>query len=211
MKEINIIGVGSLGSYTAFELGKMAPAFGWEFTYIDHDKVAPHNTINQLYRQADIGKYKVDALSRIMWEFTGTRPRTRPVQANKDTSLHGTVIMLVDNMAARKEIFEACAFRIDIDLYIEARSGGTGAQVYALDPRDTDLVKRYRETLYSDDESLPAPCADATTVPIIPLIAGTIGHILVRHDRQRIAQPEMLLVPIDLMDLPSLRTLRYNS
>jgi molybdopterin/thiamine biosynthesis adenylyltransferase len=209
MRKIDIVGAGSLGSFTALILGKMAPTFGWKFTYLDHDKVVAHNLINQLYRKKDVERLKVEALAEIMAEFAGIKAETDAVRVGRDSVLHQTVITLVDTMSARKEIFDASAFSADIDLYIEARSGGIGAQVYALDPRDPDLVRRYRETLFEDEEGLPAPCADHATVPTLLMVASAIGRILVRHDLQRVPHAEMLVVNIDMQNLPSMRSSRY--
>ena len=101
-----------------------------------------------------------------------------PGRVNRATPLHGIVVVTVDNMKARREAFEAAKYRADVSLFVDARSGGDGAMVYALDPRDPDQVRRYEETLYEDEEAIPAPCADERTIPTIFAIAAAIARIL---------------------------------
>lgn len=59
-------GLGAIGSSAAV----IAARLGIErITLVDHDKLGEHNLENQMYTEKDIGKLKVDALKRIIWEI----------------------------------------------------------------------------------------------------------------------------------------------
>lgn len=239
MRELTIIGGGSLGSFfltTVFLCGKMATALGFRRIYIyDFDKVEAHNLLNQAYRPKDIGRYKVDAIREIVQPFSEAKIIAKRKEVNYATSLSGVVVILVDNMGARKEIFELCQYRADIPYYIDARTGLDEAYVAAFDPRDPDCVDRYKKTLYSQEEGVPAPCANPRSVPtcvavssiiqecllrfrkkqksvsladkVAPFIAATVGKILVRFKTQKVYDTgEFLETVISLRDLPYVQT-----
>ena len=56
---IHIVGCGSVGSTVAENLARCGVT---NMTLWDFDKVEPHNLANQMFRQQDIGKLKVEAL-----------------------------------------------------------------------------------------------------------------------------------------------------
>ena len=61
-KTISIVGLGSLGSFTAFLLAKN----GINLNLIDFDKVSIENLNSQIYSRKDIGKYKTKALDEYL-------------------------------------------------------------------------------------------------------------------------------------------------
>ena len=147
-----------------------------------------HNILNQLYRAKDTPRprsekrhkrQKVDALKEIVSDLTGAVIETHNEKVGEKNELHGIVIVTVDSMASRKAIFKACKFKVNIPMYIDARSGGDGALIYAFDPRDIDHVTEYEETLYDDEGAIPAPCATQETVPILWTIAPIIARLIV--------------------------------
>lgn len=209
-QKINIIGAGTLGSFVALLLAKMLgeerKIIGW-----DKDLVVEHNTLNQLYRQEDVGLYKVDALKKTVGYLSGIKLAIRKTMVGRGTNLSGIVIVLVDNMEARREIFEACKYRADVSLYIEARAGGDGALVYALrPPHNPDWVRRYEKTLYSQAAGIPAPCATRETLDVSWLVAASIARIFTRHLRAKLRPSEFIEVVIDTADLPIVTSKIYN-
>ena len=60
---IHIIGCGSVGSTIAENLARAGVT---KFTLWDFDTVEPKNIANQMFIQADVGKPKVEALTRIL-------------------------------------------------------------------------------------------------------------------------------------------------
>ncbi|MDP3947223.1 MAG: ThiF family adenylyltransferase [bacterium] len=210
LKDLNIVGNGSLGSFTALALLKMARAFGWQLKLFDFDTVEAHNVLNQLYRKEDVGTPKTEALAALLKYLGGADTSILPVpgRVDRNTPLHGVVITLVDTMKARREAFEATKYRADVSLFIDARSGGDGAVVYALDPRDPDQVRRYEETLYKDEEAIPAPCADERTIPTIFAIAAAIARLLALSESKELRNFVEILLNFE--QLPILSSKSYK-
>lgn len=180
MREIQIIGAGSIGSYVAVLIGKLASAFDCAVTIFDFDRVETHNQLNQLYGPRHAGALKVNALSEILSSVGAPIiPIAQKVEDNFEPN--GIVIVCVDSMEERKKIFARCAYRANVPLYIDARTGEDLALVYSLDPRNPDLVARYRGTLYSDSDAHPAPCANQRTIPTLFVVAACIGKIVALH------------------------------
>ena len=205
-QKITVIGAGSLGSFFLLLIAKMASAFGWEITAYDFDVVEKHNTLNQLYSNSDVGKFKVEALKNTIKSQTGREINIVNERVNDKSGLSGIVVVLVDNMLARKEIFEACKNNYNVTYYIEARSGGDMASVHALDPRDPDSIELYEKTLYSDARAVPAPCADQTTVPTLWAVATAISRLLTRTCTKKVIIDEYIEVGINMSDLLSVVT-----
>lgn len=206
---VNIIGNGSLGSVTAILLIKLL-SDDIPICLIDFDQVEEHNLTNQIFGPQDIGKYKPAALREILKRFGRENVSIVNAQAGSNTNLEGIIVALVDSMKARKEIFSACRFNAGVPYFIEARSGGDTARVYGLDPRDPDSTARYEGTLYSDSNSLPAPCATRETTPILFAVASAVGHILNRFfyvPKQRLG---LTCVDIHSEDLQTMETEVYT-
>lgn len=173
--KIQMIGAGSLGSYTALFLASM----GFNRIEVwDDDMVEFHNRRNQLFRVEDFQKPKVTALQELVRYLTGIEIMPRNARANQDTEFAGVVVVMVDSMAARKTIFEAVKYNPRVHLFVDARSGGYDALVYAVNPMDPDGVKRYEESLYSDEEAAPIPCSDQTTLSTVWTVAAVASRMI---------------------------------
>lgn len=158
---IHLAGCGGIGSFAALALGKLGCA---HLHLYDDDRVEEHNVPNQLYRTADIGRPKVEALAEILEAFTGTRPRTHLHRVDGDR-LQGLVISGVDSMTSRKAIWwKAVRHRAGIPLYLEGRLGAEVCRLYAVRPLDPDDVRFYEQTLYDDSQAAPASCTAAAVV-----------------------------------------------
>ena len=197
---ITIIGVGSVGSIVLLIPAIMSRSLPFKLVLWDKDIVSPHNPTNQLYRFQDVGEadapsYKVDALSEML-NYLSSSLEIQKVKAfaDEESILSEITVVAVDSMKARKKIFQAARFNPYVALYIDARSGGNLAAVYALDPRNADDVKRYEKTLYSDADASAAPCADPSTVQTLFAIAEAIFTKIIIFRKERIAHFSMTLI-----------------
>ena len=113
-------------------------------------------------------------------------------------------------MAARRAVFEACKYRANIPLYIDARTGEGVALVYVLDPRNPDLVERYERTLHADEEGVPAPCANQETIPTLWVVAAAISNALAFFSNSRIPRSELWEIAVNMEHLPTIETNVYT-
>lgn len=129
---IHIIGCGSVGSTVAENLARSGVT---KMTLWDFDIVEPKNIANQMFTQADIGKPKVEALSRILTEINPDIKNDLRVQPKgwDGQKLSGYVFLCVDSIEVRRAIVEKHIDNTYIKAMFDFRTRLTDAQHYAAD------------------------------------------------------------------------------
>lgn len=143
---ITIVGVGSTGSFLAFTLAKMGIK---NIKVIDYDIVEAHNIPNQYYRLSDLGKPKVEALKEIVRDFSGVELIAENIKVTEDydfdIDLNSLVIFCVDNIEARKLIFDKIrGFPIKL---IDTRFGGEGFSVHIAELDKEEDCEKFEKSL----------------------------------------------------------------
>lgn len=105
-ERIHIIGCGAVGSTIAELLVRNGLK---KITLYDFDRVEPHNIANQMYREPDIGKLKVEALRDILVSInSGVADTIKLVPSGyTNQKLSGYVFLCLDNIDTRRAITEA--------------------------------------------------------------------------------------------------------
>lgn len=163
---VTLIGAGGIGSVSAIALAKM----GVPAAILDFDEVAGTNLASQFYRHRDVGRPKPEALAEIIDEFADM-PATPSCRRYVDQPLSGLVIAAVDTMSARRAIWENVKWNPSVDLLIDGRMGGQVGVLYAIRPCDPDHVRRYEQSLFSDERAAPEPCG-ARAIAYTTFICG---------------------------------------
>mgnify|MGYP001568996548 CR=1 FL=1 len=166
---IALIGAGSIGSNLALLLARLGIT---DLTVYDYDLVEDHNLGHQAYRVSDIGKPKVEALKELIALATGTEIKIVNSKLDKTNPIKADILIIgVDTMEARKEIYGAAEFSFLLD----GRMGGETFNVYAISSLSKE---RYEKTLYSDEEASELPCGGRSIGYISYLIAGIMENTL---------------------------------
>ena len=141
-------GAGGIGSWVCFLLARA----GFKIYVCDFDMIEAHNLGGQLYSKVDIGKYKVDALAKIIEDFCDETISKSYNKIDENSMTAPLVISAFDNMKARLDMFNSWqkvygnnpkAIFIDgrllaEQLYIYCITGGT-------DEESIERQKVYRE------------------------------------------------------------------
>ena len=157
-RQINIVGCGAIGSHVAEELARMGCVniHLWDF-----DTVSPHNITNQMFKEADIGRPKVDAVYDMMIEINKDLEK-KVVKHNCAVKapwfLNGYIFLCADSIDVRKEIVKANAMNPNAEAVFDFRMRLTDAQHYCADLRQPDEVKKSLSTMDFTQEE-----ADAAT------------------------------------------------
>lgn len=172
-EKITIIGAGAIGSFTALSLAKM----GFEYlTVIDYDKIDIENMNCQFYRFKDIGSQKVDALQALIKDFTNVEIETINDKYN-NTVFDGIVIIAVDNMLTRKDIYNTFIKKgYNTKLVIDSRMSVETALIYTYKPMVKSDHEIYAKSLYSDKEAVQERCTAKSTMYTACILAGLIGR-----------------------------------
>lgn len=158
---INIIGAGATGSHLAYYLAKMGLE---DITVYDFDVINEHNIPNQLFGINDIDKYKVHALYSIIKKQTGIKIKFSTDKVTNQR-MTGIVFIMVDSMAARKEIWEnCCKLKSAVKLVIEPRMGLSMGRIYSVNNMSPSNISQYEENFYSDDEADVSLCGISQTI-----------------------------------------------
>ena len=179
--KIFIIGAGSTGSFITLTLAKL----GFEnIKVIDYDKVEEHNIPNQFYTLKDVGVLKTTALKEMVKNFTGTQIEIENVKINDtyefDLELDSLIILCVDNMKARKIVYEKIKdFPIKL---IDTRMGGEGYQIYTINLENDDEKKEYEKRLKMRTKD--APCGEKATIFTVLSIASETCQIVKNIDKE---------------------------
>lgn len=202
IREINIIGAGSLGSFTTQILTKMHPTFQCPINVWDFDITEEHNINNQLYGQRDVGNSKVVALSRIIKKLGNQQIAAITKEVDEKTDLRGLVIVAVDSMEARKKILEACKFDGGVNYLIEARMGGHIGRIFALNPQHPKAIRHYLQFFYKDRDVANPICATNETIPTLWIVAASIARLVLSYKSERVLKSNFTEVIVDLSRHP---------
>jgi molybdopterin/thiamine biosynthesis adenylyltransferase len=153
------VGVGSVGSWSALALAKMGAQ---KITVWDRDVVDEHNCSCQVFSPDSIGRRKVEALDDVLSHLTGQKIVGMVQNLDKDARPvfddQTILVMAVDNMDARKHLWELAKACPSIRLVIDVRMGGEVLRMYAVNPHDPMHEAFYEENLYSTEEGEHLPC-----------------------------------------------------
>lgn len=196
---VTIAGLGGIGSHTAFQIARMSP---YAMCLCDDDRVEEGNMSGQMYGRDDVGRFKTQAMYRILKQFTSC-PHIRVYPEKFDYESHPTDIMICgfDNMAARRVFFNAWKRRVNgaVDkskcLYIDGRLSFDTLQVLCIQGTDSYNMQRYEnEFLFSDSEADATICSMKQTTYLACMIASIISNLFINF----VANSTKPALPYDL-------------
>lgn len=164
---IHIIGCGSVGSTIAENLARCGVK---KITLYDFDKVESHNIVNQMFRQQDVGRLKVDALKDILCEINPEVSETIEVKPDGWTGklLSGYIFLCVDNIELRREIVEKHMNSSCIKAVFDFRTLLESAQHYAADWNNLSMKQALLNSMQFSHE-------DATEETPVSACGVTLG------------------------------------
>lgn len=172
---IHIVGCGSVGSTLAENLARCGVT---KMTLWDFDRVEAHNIVNQMFRQQDVGKPKVEALMDIL---TDINPEIKDDVELKPKGwegklMSGYIFLCVDNIELRRTIVEKHMDSPYVKAVFDFRTLLESAQHYAADWSDykmkQDLLKSMQFSHEEAAEETPVSACGitlgvATTVRLV--------------------------------------------
>jgi len=180
---IHVIGVGAIGSIATLMLAKVG--FN-NITCYDHDKVEEHNLPNQFYPMDSIGHYKVEALQKIVLDYTGIEISPHPVKW-EEQHLKGIIISSVDSMSVRKQIFNNVLLNPAIKYLIDPRMAGLDFRIACV---NYDNAKKY--SWYPDAEASPEMCGARSIMFNVGIVGGIVVNMACMIAQDRIPPSEIV-------------------
>ena len=171
----------------------------------DDDKVEAANMSGQLYGNADINTYKVDAIADMVNNYANYNSiyaiRERFTEDREPSDI---MICGFDNMASRKLFFDKWYSHISDKtpaekakcLFIDGRLGFEYLQVFAFTGNDTEAITKYKNTaLFSDEEADETICSMKQTTYMANLIGSIIVNIFTNFVANEVANAPIRELP----------------
>ena len=174
---VTLIGCGAVGSFTALALAKMGAG---HLVLYDPDTVEEHNLPVQFFTNADLGRFKVEALADQLRAMTECSVTPIP-EAYTNQMLEGLVISAVDSMDDRRRVWRHVRGNRDIALYIDSRMGALVGQVITVHPGSPIEEQAYRRTLHSQQEALQEACTARSVIFTVLGISSIVAGIVRNH------------------------------
>lgn len=174
---VHIIGCGAIGSTVAENLVR----FGIKnITLWDFDYVEPHNIANQIYRQTDIGKPKVEALAGYLSEINpdiAEDLQMKPKGWNGER-LSGYIFLAVDDIDLRRKIAESCKENTYVKGMFDFRMRLTDAQHFAADWSNKKQIENFLKSMAfshaeAKDETPVSACN--ITLSVVPTVRTIVA------------------------------------
>ena len=152
---IHIIGCGSVGATVAENLARCGVT---KMTLWDFDTVEPHNLANQIFRQKDIGKTKVESLLDILKEINPDIVDDVELKPKgwQGKVLSGYIFLCVDNIDLRRKFVELHMDSPYVKAMFDFRTRLEDAQHYAADWSDDKMKKDFLATMQFTHEEAKA-------------------------------------------------------
>lgn len=171
-KTINVVGLGGIGSPTAYLLAKMGFK---EITIFDFDDVELHNISTQMYGLEDVSKQKNIALFDKIYKELGVEVGSHGLKM-EEIPYGDITILALDNMDERIKLWNN-THEYPQHL-IDARMGLEFSRIYTFSPYRQADVAKYEKQLYPSSESEALPCTARAVGYNTFFIASIIASIV---------------------------------
>ena len=205
-ENIHIIGCGAIGSTVAFLLAKLGLT---NLILYDEDVVESKNVANQMYRDVDIGKPKVEALKDMLIDINPDLKDTIQTRGfYKDEQLDGYVFMAADSIVVRRSIAESNKYNMNVIGMFDFRMRLEDAQHYAADWSSVrmkdDLLASMNFTDEEAAEQTPRSACHETLsfMPTITSICswGVDNFVRFVKDKTQLKKQILLNAPLHAVD-----------
>lgn len=175
---LHIIGCGAIGSTVAENLVRFGLT---NIALYDFDVVEPQNIANQMFRQIDIGKPKVEALAEMLCDINPDLKTSLKIvpKGYVGQKLAGYVFLCVDNIDLRREIVTACKDNPYVKAMFDFRMRLTDAQHYAADWKNKKMIEDFLNSMnFSHEEAKKETPVSACnmTLSVVPTVRMVVAH-----------------------------------
>lgn len=185
---VTLAGVGGIGSYVGFLLGRLKPQ---RLIIYDPDRVETVNMSGQLYGQTAVGNYKSVALANMVRNYANYN-NIVALNDRFEANSEATDIMICgfDNMTARRTFYEkwkqkVLSYPAGSDnrkkcLFIDGRLAAEEFQVLSIQGDDERAMVEYEDKwLFSDAEAEETICSYKQTTFMANMIASVMVNVFV--------------------------------
>lgn len=203
-QSVILAGLGGIGANLAFQLARMHLD---RLLLYDGDKVELENMSGQLYSRSDVGRYKADAMVRMIGDYANTECAYAVNHPFLSSTEAGDIMMCgFDSMSSRHTFFDVWEEHVKglpherqrECLFLDGRLSIDNLQVFAITGDDMYNRARYRtEFLFSDWQAEETVCSMKQTTYLACMIGSFMTNLFTNFTAN-------LLDPVIPYDLPFL-------
>lgn len=203
-KDVMVLGQGGIGSWVSLLLSRI----GVNLHIFDMDTYEVHNMTGQVVKQSDIGISKVQAMSRVIYEFSPTCDvNIYAMKYGEHSPTNDIIICGFDNMVARKVAFNRWKEYLNHEetdkskcFFQDGRLLAEHLQIFSIPGDRPDLIEKYeKEFLFDDAEVAEVECTFKQTSHCAAMIAshmvGFLTNWISNVNRRSKGEPAMRAVP----------------
>jgi molybdopterin/thiamine biosynthesis adenylyltransferase len=207
---VTIIGAGGIGSWTALLIGRAGCP---RLRICDPDIYETHNMSGQLVATNYLETNKAAALASLIKDL-GCLDSIKPYGVIYSKLYSDDVIIsAVDNMAARKQIFDDWKARPTRKLFIDGRLLAEHYQIFCVLPNSKAELE-YEKNLFLDSEVDEVPCSYKQTSHAAASIGAMITSFLINYTANIVEGVPIYLVPFKyehVMTIGSIKIEKYGN
>ncbi|GEM_PF-274204 len=178
---VQILGAGSVGSFSALALAKMGVE---DITVFDEGTVDDAMVAGEFYGPADCGTPKFETVVRNVHRQTATVMKS--VKDFRAQPFAGVVINTIPGIETRAEVWKKVRLKPKVKRYIDATLMASHGVIYVVSAIDADDMSRYEATLSAPNvSSVPFTTAQAMVA------SGFLANLVKRHARREKLPTEM--------------------
>jgi molybdopterin/thiamine biosynthesis adenylyltransferase len=197
---VAIVGMGAIGS-NVFEV--LARTGVKNFTVYDGDDLAPENVYPGAFSMEDVGLPKTEAMPLRVARDLGIElnvTRRGWFKVEDEHEFHDVWVVCTDNMKSRQQAWEVVKSQNLSRVYIDARMGGAGYEVYKVRSTDSAWAEVFEtENLVNINDDNDLPCGQKSTAFLTRMIGGIVVERVRAYLNGTIDQlPNALFVDSDM-------------
>jgi len=177
---VSIGGVGGIGSWLAFFLGRIGVPMGiYEDDFVDYTNLG-----GQLYSRNHIGQSKAEIVRDLVYTFSGNT-EVRTLGRFEGQTVAPVTFACFDNMAARRLMFETWLATYPVkrigtpSIFIDGRMTVESFQIIAV---TQEMAEQYRSQYLFDDTMVADPiCSMKATSHIGAQIGSQMTQVFTNH------------------------------
>jgi hypothetical protein len=145
----------------------------------DGDTIEPHNIANQMFPLSFVGKNKAEAVAEMCSMFSDVKVTAIPLffESFKNSRYNSVVVMGVDSMKIRKELWESFKDECPACPYVDARMGGQFFRVFSVGAMS---IEDYEKTLHTDEQASQERCGQKSIIYTVFGVASQVCNYVRR-------------------------------
>lgn len=195
-ESILLVGLGGIGGNAIYCLSKTIPC---TYFLVDEDIVNAYNVGCQFFTKNQIGKTKIESIIETL--TPQSLAKFIPLKKMYSNEYRPITITALDNMSARKQVYEEWKKHEDRELLIDGRLRASLYEIYVV---TKDNQEEYEKTLFDDSEVDEGPCTFKQTSYFGMLIGARITQVLVNYLTNKYTNDETCVVPFKIQELGEL-------